>query len=162
MRSLNSFILIVVVMLLNLTARAQADLPCPTTEPNGFSPPGEHWASKGYGNGALWTSLWTDGTIVFRPGGPGFVSADGALKMKQPWWRRSLEGELLIEGRRLDGSAPPLRYEQLGIAESPLGLNPSYLIFPTPGCWEVTGRVGNDSLTFVTRVVKIGEGPSRQ
>ncbi|PYV41517.1 MAG: hypothetical protein DMG06_16860 [Acidobacteria bacterium] len=33
------------------------------------------------------------------------------------------------------------------------------LIFPTPGCWEVTGRVGQGSLTFVTQVGKIGEGP---
>jgi hypothetical protein len=35
-----------------------------------------------------------------------------------------------------------------------------YLIFPTPGCWEITGRVGETSLTFVTVVVKIGEGPT--
>ena len=33
-------------------------------------------------------------------------------------------------------------------------------MIPTPGCWEVTGRVGNASETFVTSVVKIGDGPS--
>jgi hypothetical protein len=34
------------------------------------------------------------------------------------------------------------------------------LVFPTPGCWEVTGRVGTTRLTFVTQVMKIGKGPS--
>jgi len=36
------------------------------------------------------------------------------------------------------------------------------LIFPTPGCWEVTAQIGDraDSrITFVTRVEKIGDGP---
>lgn len=42
-----------------------------------------------------------------------------------------------------------------------LGLHkPSYLVFPTPGCWEITGRVADSSLTFVTFVEKIGPGPS--
>jgi hypothetical protein len=34
------------------------------------------------------------------------------------------------------------------------------VIFPTPGCWEVTGRIGDASVAFVTRVVKIGDGPA--
>ena len=40
------------------------------------------------------------------------------------------------------------------------GFQASYVIFPTPGCWEVTGRVADASVTFVTRVVKVGDGPS--
>ena len=39
---------------------------------------------------------------------------------------------------------------------------PTSLIFPTSGCWEVTGRVGEIRLTFVTLVVMIGEGPNWQ
>jgi hypothetical protein len=35
-----------------------------------------------------------------------------------------------------------------------------YLLFPTPGCWEITGRIAGGSLTFVTLVKKIGDGPS--
>jgi hypothetical protein len=139
-------------------ASAQTDFPCPTTQANEFSP-GDQPPYTGYGNAAMWASLWRNGTIVFRPGGAGLVMADGSLRMKQGWWRRSLEGRLVIEGRRLDEPAPPLRYEERGLALEPAGFNPSYLIFPTPGCWEVTGRVGNDTLTFVTRVVKIAEGP---
>ncbi|PYR95893.1 MAG: hypothetical protein DMG16_29325, partial [Acidobacteria bacterium] len=33
------------------------------------------------------------------------------------------------------------------------------LIFPTPGCWQVTGHVGSVSVTFVTKVIKIDEDP---
>jgi hypothetical protein len=44
-----------------------------------------------------------------------------------------------------------------------IGFQASYLIFPTPGCWAVTAQIGerDDSrLTFVTKVVKFGKGPS--
>jgi hypothetical protein len=35
---------------------------------------------------------------------------------------------------------------------------PNYLVFPAPGCWEITGRVADASLTFVALVEKIREG----
>jgi hypothetical protein len=111
-----------------------------------------------YGNALISTDLWPDGTIVFKPGGPGFVTADGALSMK--WgWRRAVRGQLRIEGRRLDETAPPLRAE-VPSGYGDIGFQSSALIFPTPGCWEVTGRVGTASLTFVTLVQRIGGGPS--
>jgi hypothetical protein len=31
---------------------------------------------------------------------------------------------------------------------------PSYLIFPSPGCWEITARANGSEMSFVTRVVK--------
>ena len=94
---------------------------------------------------------------MFKPGGPGFVLDDGSLAMKFPWWR-GVQGPLRIDGRRLDASAPPLRADiPSGYGER--GFQATSLIFPVPGCWEVTGRVGNASLTFITRVVKIDEGP---
>ncbi|HEV2124314.1 MAG TPA: hypothetical protein VGW38_16290 [Chloroflexota bacterium] len=72
-------------------------------------------------------------------------------------WYRYARGKPTIEGRRLDAPAPPLRAD---IPEGYSGgFQPMYLIFPTAGCWEVTGRVGGASLTFVTLVVKVGEGP---
>ena len=43
---------------------------------------------------------------------------------------------------------------------SGFGMCFSTVVFPTPGCWEVTGRVGTASLTFVTLVQRIGVGPS--
>ena len=53
-----------------------------------------------------------------------------------------------------NGSAAPLR-AHLDHAFDREDFQPSTLIFPTEGCWEVTSRVGDASLTFVTRVVKI-------
>jgi hypothetical protein len=40
------------------------------------------------------------------------------------------------------------------------GFQPTVVLFAGPGCWEVTGRVGGATLTFVTLVVKTGEGPA--
>jgi hypothetical protein len=57
-----------------------------------------------------------------------------------------------------DASAPPLRAE-ISEGDGDFGFQSSSLIFSTPGCWEVTGHVADVSLTFVTKVVKIGEGP---
>ncbi len=131
---------------------------CPVTHPNGArftaSPAGGN-----HGNEVLVTALWPEGKVVFKPGGAGFVLKDSSLSMKWPWWRK-VSGRLVIEGRRLDGFAPPLR---AGIPKGygEIGFQATGLIFPAPGCWEVTGRVEDASLTFVTLVVKIGNGPGR-
>jgi len=59
---------------------------------------------------------------------------------------------------RLDGGEEALRakvpccYGQSGFQVSGLG-------FPGAGCWKVTARVGQGSLSFVALVEKIGEGP---
>lgn len=129
---------------------------CFVTKPNGDVPPGHQRDPNGYGNGALWTTLFANGIVEFRPGGSGFVLPDGSLMMKFPWWRRA-EGKLMITGRRLDASAPALRAE-VGQSDD-VHMVPTYIIFPTTGCWEVTGKVDNSRLVFVTRVVKVGNGP---
>ncbi len=126
---------------------------CPVTMPNRNTPPGENPSPSHYGNGTLWTALWLDGSVEFRPGGPGFVLSDGSLKMKFPWWR-GVPGNLSIQGKRLDAPAPPLRAE-IPKGYGNTGFQTTYLIFPTEGCWEVTGKVGEASLTFVTRVVNL-------
>jgi hypothetical protein len=112
-----------------------------------------------HGNDALSTVLWPEGKVVFKPSGSGFVLENGALSMKFPWWRL-VKGRLTIEGRRLDGPAPPLR-ARVPDGYGEIGFQATALIFPTPGCWEVTGRVAGQSLTFVTLVEKIGNGPGR-
>ena len=74
--------------------------------------------------------------------------------MKSWWWRGPrVRGALTITGRRLDGLAPPL---QAGIPDGygDTGFQVAGIAFPTEGCWEVTGRAGNATLTFVTYVVK--------
>jgi len=76
------------------------------------------------------------------------------------WWWRLVKGRLTIEGRRLDNPAPPL-HSIIPDGYGEIGFQASGLVFPTPGCWEVTGRIGDKSLTFVTLVEKISEGPER-
>jgi hypothetical protein len=117
---------------------------CPVTRPGG----GLHE------NASL--SVGLSGKYVFRPGGQGFVDSDGALGIKVLWTRK-LRGSLNVGGKRLDGSAPPARAYINDLGET--GIQPSYLLFPTPGCWQITGQVGDAKLTFVVLVEKVGDGP---
>ena len=139
----------------------QKTFKCEVTKPNGIAAGEDQPAPNSYGNRQVSVGpfgLWPDGTIVFKPGGAGFVTRNGSLGMKFGWLRGA-SGELRIEGRRLDAEASPLRSEVPG-GYGDRGFQATYLIFPTPGCWEVTGRVGDSSVTFVTKVVKIGNGPA--
>jgi hypothetical protein len=135
---------------------------CAATVPNHNTPPETVRSRAGvpavnpliYGNDAIWTSLWPDGTVVFKKGGPGFLLADGSLKMKFLWLLAG-DGPLAVTGRRLDGEAPPLT-AQMSDGFRGRGFQPSYLIFPTVGCWEVTARANGSTLTFVTAVATQG------
>ena len=75
--------------------------------------------------------------------------------MKFPWWRgKGAVGALRIEGKRLDGHAPPLQADiPEGYGET--GFQATGLIFPSEGCWQVTARAGQAELTIVTLVVKV-------
>jgi hypothetical protein len=129
------------------TGSADAASACAPTVANGSAPPGEAASERHHGNGRLWTVLWPGGVV--RPD-PAWVQADGSIRVKFPWWR-GVEGALAISGRRLDGDAPPL------VAEIPagygtIGFQATSIVFGTPGCWSVTGRVATTSLTFVVDV----------
>ncbi|MPZ24840.1 MAG: hypothetical protein GEU28_15230 [Dehalococcoidia bacterium] len=100
----------------------------------------------------MWVGLWPGGIVTFDPEGPGAIGADGSLAMKFWWWSPEPSSALEIEGRRLDASAPPLR-ASVGDHYDGLAFLESALTFPTQGCWEVTGRVGDSTLRFVTLVV---------
>src|SRR2546426_10157448 len=89
-------------------ASAAPAVACNVTAPNGKGPSFGDGSAPGYGNGVLAVSVWRDGTVVFKPGGAGFVLPDGSLSMKFGWIRGT-RGRLEIEGHRLDASAPPLR-----------------------------------------------------
>ena len=157
----------VVLLALSGQVRAQNDTgaqasACEVTKPNDVGILGQTERGS-YGNGRLSVGpfgLWPDGTVVFKPGGAGFVTQDGSLGMKFGW-RRGTRGFLGIEGRRLDAPALPLRADINDDGRGDFAFVATALIFSTPGCWEVTGHVGDTSLTFVTKVVKFGEGPAR-
>jgi hypothetical protein len=94
----------------------------------------------------VWTILYYP-TLVVRARN---LHPDGSMEEKFPWWR-GVSGGLAIRGQRLDGSAPPLRADiPSGYGDS--GFQATSIIFPTEGCWRVTGSVGTASLTFVVLV----------
>jgi hypothetical protein len=170
-------VMVPVADLLITAAPDAAAFACPVTLPNGspfppgggsFSfaggapPPG--WVPPTYGNGRLWVGyLPQHGVAMVRDD---LVGSDGSIDMKFPWARRIVEyrdvggaltgifaGELEIDTRRLDASAPPARVET-----NPQGVHVgSGITFPTAGCWEITGTAGEDSLSFVILVLVDGQ-----
>lgn len=126
---------------------------CPVTVPGPVHDPsggGFYGANHSYGNGQLWVGgLSPDGVITADRA---MVQADGAVSVKLGWWR-AVAGTLTISGRRLDAAAPPLR-AQVPAGYGDRGFQATGVIFPTGGCWEVTGRVGGAALIFHTVVVK--------
>jgi hypothetical protein len=87
---------------------------------------------------------------VIRPAYYGQPQPNGAIAVKFPW-TRGTRGHLEITGRRMDSHAPALR-SSVPDGYGRIGFQSTSVIFPTTGCWEVTGRVGSTSLTFVTKV----------
>jgi hypothetical protein len=146
-----SAILLLLAAPAGLTAQAEqpqiAPSTCQITRPGG----GVHE------NAYLSVGLYRE--YVFRPGGPDLVDSDGALGIKVLWTRK-VRGQLEVGGKRLDGRAPPVRAYINDLGDS--GIQPSLLLFPTPGCWQVTGQVGDSRLTFVVLVEKVGDGPRRR
>lgn len=122
---------------------------CSTTVPNNSTPPGETATAGYHGNGKIWTALWADGQILARGSQ---ILPDGSIKMKFPWWRgKGVVGILRIESRRLDGASPPASLETQDDSQTE-GFQPSYIIFPAEGCWEITATVGTEHLTVVQHV----------
>ena len=130
---------------------------CPVTNPR-TTPDSLHSAlglSKAYWNGNLYVgAIWPDSTVVIRPRGPGSILPDGSMEMKYPWFRAAgLAGKLTVTGRRLDAAAPPLKADiPSGYLDT--GFQATGLIFPTEGCCEITGKVGDTTLIFVNRVIR--------
>ena len=114
-------------------------------------------ASFNYGTTKLRAQLWKGGKLAagILPDGGAYatVNKDGSISAKQGWWR-GVAGTLRITGRRLDGTARPLRADVPG-GYGARGFNPAGLTFPTTGCWKVTGKVGHAQLSYVVEVTKL-------
>ena len=132
---------------------------CPVTLPNRTVPPNAGFSAAGfnYGNAYLRAHLWPQGTLVagiLSDGGAmATINPDGSIWAKLGWWR-GLPRKLVISGRRLDASAPPLRAD-VPDGYGTRGFLPTGLTFPTVGCWQVVGKLGRASLTFVVKVRKV-------
>jgi hypothetical protein len=59
----------------------------------------------------------------------------------------------MITGRRLDATAPPLRAD-VPAGYGRTGFQASGVSFRTEGCWEVTRKVRQTTLTVVTFMIK--------
>lgn len=124
---------------------------CPVTSANKNTPPGEQPNDLQHGNGALWTGLWPNGTVLIRPYD---IDYKGWLGMKSVWWRAGKgEGQLVVTGHRLDADAPEME-SRMPADYGDIGIQATAIYFPSEGCWEVTGTAGTAELTFVTLVVK--------
>ena len=126
---------------------------CPVTKP-GQAPAqiGDQLfgSSSAFGNEDLWVGgLSGDGVILADSR---FAQADGSIEWKFGWWRIA-SGSLAISGRRLDAPAPPL-HASVPSGYGLSGFQASGVSFPTGGCWEVTGSVGDSAVAFVTFVLR--------
>src|SRR5262245_46792748 len=87
---------------------------CPVTRPNHHAAPeGSEsmpagMASAWHGNDTVGTALWSNGAVIFRPGGPGTVLAGGALRMKF-LWLKTPGTRFTVEGHRIDDKSIVLR-----------------------------------------------------
>jgi hypothetical protein len=130
---------------------------CEPTQPNGDTPPGEDPSPSFYGNGRLYTTgLGARGEFA----NPRFVAADGSIGMKFAWWRApgvGAAGDLKIIGHEINSGASITASIPDGYGQR---FQASGITFPTEGCYEITGKSGDASLTFVTKVTKVAATPS--
>ena len=106
-----------------------------------------------YGNDLLSTTLPPDGVLSTR------IDEDG-LFQKLGWLpHRGFPDSLAVRGERLDAASPPLRVLSVNWGYSIVPGRPrigswaSAVKFPSAGCWRITGRVRDISLSYVVEVV---------
>jgi hypothetical protein len=142
----------------NLSPRAVPES-CPVTRPSdkplvapypypAHAPKGSYW----FGTDNLWTLLWTD---------PKWPMGQKTFWWRQDWGRykwipEEQASRLTVTARPLGGNSPPAdiaegrsSYREDWKAFLVGGLN-----FPTPGCWEIVARYGDDEVTYVVWVLK--------
>ena len=84
------------------------------------------------------------------PSGGTLFSGGAVVKGQKTYWVRPRGTQLVISGRRLDASAPPVEAHIPCCYTS--GFQIVGLFFPTEGCWEVTAKAGDNELRFVTLI----------
>lgn len=141
------------------TIQPQVPESCAVTRPlaHPFVPPppyrsGINW----FGTVRLWTVLPTDGTWPLGEKTFWFRHEWGQYGRNR-WISEKDAAKLNVTARRLDGPAPPaeiLKANSSYRAQDWKAFLVGGINFPTPGCWEVSGRYESDELTFVVWVVK--------
>ena len=138
---------------------------CPVTKPyqtSLFVPPSPYESNAGagtfwFGTDRLWTNLPANGT--WRGLGH-YTPSDPTFRQKLFWWRQGYDWRtepqpnLKVTGRRLDAQAAPLMADRANNVTSEPAAMVVGINFPTLGCWKITGRYRDDTLTFVVWVTK--------
>jgi hypothetical protein len=130
-----------------LTACTYALNSCPVTEPEWLLAPDDPAVNNPPAHGyyfvnedqSIWASAgWTDSEYSK------FSEMEDGVKVG---WFRPEGAELTVTGQRLDEEASSLEADLPCCY--PTRFQASGLYFPTEGCWEVTARAEDASLTFV-------------
>lgn len=109
-----------------------------------------HW----YGGDGLWAFPWLQG----EPAGVLYLGEHGFHKVL--WWREpGVEGPITVATRRLDGPSAAATTDFEGLPTQ-RGQQPGGLLFPTTGCWEITGTAGGKRLTIVAFLVAAPDPPT--
>jgi hypothetical protein len=123
---------------------------CSVTETVRATPPKDPNAD-GFGSGPWYVntdrSLWA---VAYG------MSAGG--RGNKVVWIRPQGTELVVSARRLDGGSGT--FEASIPCCYPTGFQSSGLHFSEPGCWEISAKAGDSTLTFITWV-QPAEGSSR-
>lgn len=127
----------------------------PIAYPPGSLQPGTFW----YGTDALWTALSVDGKWKAGNYGKGIVYTTKLVFWRKGFdWRKEVEPELIVTGKRLDGDAPSIAVAHANAVFVPgkPGYTPPGMMtgiaIPTTGCWEITAHYGGHTLTFIVSV----------
>ena len=105
-----------------------------------------------YGNGLLWAGVQRDGTYRVPPDR---VAADGTIGNKLLWVTTPPWQKPTISGERIDAPAEPFRVTRVNTGSFSGAANPSHMSpvsFTTEGCWRLTARIADVSLTYVVSV----------
>jgi hypothetical protein len=133
--------------------RVETTESCPVTIPNGSNPPRQPRIVTWHGNGLLWAAWLNPDGIYTVP--PDQVGPDGSIGAKLYWVTSPPRSAPAISGQRLDAPAPPLQMLGANMGSFSGAANPSWataVVFPTPGCWRVTARMKDVSLTYAVDV----------
>lgn len=139
---------------------------CPVTEPGNspFTPPSE--APEGppelydavwYGTPELWTTVYNDGQVwTDLPVGP-----DGGLTQKTFWWAKGYvfdeepAPDIAVTAEQIDGDAPVVQAGSPGTNATNPDLGSFMIVgleIPQEGCWRVTARYRDATLSYVVWV----------
>jgi len=108
-----------------------------------------------YGSPAIWTALSSDGVWILPR------NADGTYRQKLLWWREGLDWRtepqpnLIVVGKRLDGTAPVVAVASASSAFITTD-RPAMMMgmdVPSAGCWEFTGYYRGHALSFVVEIL---------